>query len=177
MLDFRTRARGFTLIELLVVIAIIGILSSVVLASLNTARQKARDAKRIAEIGEIAKALDIYYVSANSYLPTTPSGYLAPDAALKSLVASGLLSRVPIVIEPSAGGYMYIGSKENGTPATECAVTADLPCNGYILAIVLERNDSPVLANDPNITLGGFDGGSADCVGGAGADFCYAKVK
>lgn len=48
--------RGFTLIELLVVIAIIGILSSTVLASLNSARQKSRMAAAQAEIDQIRKA-------------------------------------------------------------------------------------------------------------------------
>ncbi|HLP44128.1 MAG TPA: type II secretion system protein [Candidatus Nanoarchaeia archaeon] len=51
---------GFTLIELLVVIAIIGLLASVVLASLNQARLKATDAKRISDIEEINKAIQLY---------------------------------------------------------------------------------------------------------------------
>ena len=55
-----SKNKGFTLIELLVVIAIIGMLSSVVLASLNTARAKARDAKRAAEMTELRKALELY---------------------------------------------------------------------------------------------------------------------
>lgn len=53
--------RGFTLIELLVVVAIISILSSVVLASLNNARVKVRDTKRISEIKQIQNALLLYY--------------------------------------------------------------------------------------------------------------------
>ncbi len=53
--------RGFTLIELLVVIAIIGLLASVVLVSLNSTRKKARDTKRVADIDQIYKALNLYY--------------------------------------------------------------------------------------------------------------------
>lgn len=61
--------KGFTLIELLVVVAIIGLLSSVVLISLNTARSKARDAKRIADVNMLGKALEIYYNDNASYPP------------------------------------------------------------------------------------------------------------
>ena len=59
--------KGFTLIELLVVIAIIGILSSVVLASLNTARSKGTDAKIMSELRAIAVNAELYYDSNNSY--------------------------------------------------------------------------------------------------------------
>ncbi len=52
--------RGFTLLELLVVIAIIGLMSSVVLASVADARMKARNAKRAADIDQIYKALYLY---------------------------------------------------------------------------------------------------------------------
>ena len=74
------RNRGFTLIELLVVIAIIGILSSVVLASLNSARQKSRDARRIGDIKQLQLALEMYYDSNNGY-PSTASSTdaLVPD--------------------------------------------------------------------------------------------------
>lgn len=61
------KTSGFTLIELLVVISIIGVLASVVLASLNSARIKARDVRRIADLNQIQLALNLYYDANNAY--------------------------------------------------------------------------------------------------------------
>jgi len=55
------RTRGFTLIELLVVIAIIGILASIVLVSLNSARNKCKDARIIADVQQSRSALETGY--------------------------------------------------------------------------------------------------------------------
>lgn len=81
--------RGFTLIELLVVIAIIGLLSAVILATLGSARAKARDARRYADLESVALALELYYDARGSY-PSTggvwrvacpyPTGGVLPSA-------------------------------------------------------------------------------------------------
>lgn len=52
---------GFTLVELLVVIAIIGILSSTAVVNLSSAKAKARDARRIQELEQFIRGLEIYY--------------------------------------------------------------------------------------------------------------------
>ncbi|MFA6430543.1 MAG: prepilin-type N-terminal cleavage/methylation domain-containing protein [Candidatus Paceibacterota bacterium] len=54
------RQKGFTLIELLVVISIIGLLSTVVLASLTSARKKAEAAKFVAEMKQLKTAFELY---------------------------------------------------------------------------------------------------------------------
>ena len=95
----KTKKRGFTLIELLVVIAIIGILATIVLVSLNTARAKARDARRSSDLHQISLAMEMYYDS------QTPATYPAalPDAATLIPAASALLSPYmnPVPLDPS----------------------------------------------------------------------------
>jgi type II secretion system protein G len=73
--------RGFTLIELLVVIAIIGLLSSIVLASLSSGRAKARDARRMQDLHQIRNALEMYRSDYNEYPhEASPAEYNSNDA-------------------------------------------------------------------------------------------------
>ena len=69
----KNKEGGFTLIELLVVISIIGLLSSVVLASLVTARQKAYISKVRTDLGEFVKALEIYKSNYGHYPECAPN--------------------------------------------------------------------------------------------------------
>lgn len=62
---------GFTLIELMVVVTIIGILASIVLVSLDSARVKARDARRLADVRQVALGLEFYIDQYRHYPPIT----------------------------------------------------------------------------------------------------------
>lgn len=70
----KTNKEGFTLIELLVVIAIIGLLSTLSILALNTARARARDAKRISDVKQIQTALEMYYNDNGDYPSTVTAG-------------------------------------------------------------------------------------------------------
>jgi len=131
--------RGFTLIELLVVIAIIGILSSVVLASLNTDRQKSRDARRVSDIKQLQLACELYYDSDGQY----PDGLTAFN-----LVDNGYIAAIPK--DPQTGNdYEYAYSSDQ---------------SDYHIGTHLEQSDHQSLDNDVDYNSfsagwsGGFDG-------------------
>lgn len=131
MIEFLRRKRyraqaGFTLIELLVVIAIIGMLSSVVLASLNTARAKARDARRLSDMSQVRTALELYYSDNNNRYPPEGVGtYFVRDIA--TALAPSYIAQTPS--DPLYAGqtndYMY-----HLNPSTQT----------YILMVRLEKN-------------------------------------
>ena len=69
--------KAFTLIELLVVIAIIGLLSTLSIIALNSARAKARDAKRVSDVKQIQVALEMYYNEMADYPTSIADGISA----------------------------------------------------------------------------------------------------
>ena len=149
--------RGFTLIELLVVIAIIGILSSIVLASLNSARKKGRDARRISVVKQLQLALELYYDSNGAY----PAG--ASDSAddyatsLAGLTTGGFIAALPT--DPNSGAYGYAGLPALCTTA----------CTSYAVGAVLEGVAHTALAGDSDAAQALFLNGAANnCDGGGG---------
>ena len=178
-------ARGFTLIELLVVIAIIGVLATVVLASLNTARRKSRDARRISDIKQIQLALELYFdgFGAGNYplgVATACDGTQANVHGLDLLVAQGYIASIP--------------HDPNAAAATSCYRYASLVAGGartsYHLGAVLEDSGNSALSSDKdcndavaaNCMIGTVAGVGApvqgilstNCIAAAGAtDQCY----
>jgi len=122
------KQKGFTLIELLVVIAIIGILSTIVMVSLNTARAKARDARRVSDVRQLQLALQMYYDSAGSY-PAALSGLAPTYIAAVPLDPDGTSAYQYCV--SSARGY-HLGTKAAGLETTNTVFTTDADADASI---------------------------------------------
>lgn len=105
--------KGFTLIELLVVIAIIGLLSTLAVVALGSARVKARDSKRLADLKQMQTALELYYTDNNAY-PAAAGALALGSANYACLNAAGFtttgctspyMGQVPV--DPKSGNYSY----------------------------------------------------------------------
>mgnify|MGYP001567426277 FL=1 len=104
LLDFMIKnfKKGFTLIELLVVIAIIGILASIVLASLTSARNKGKDAAIKSSLSSLRAAGEISFDSDTDYRAVcTEAGGAAGESTLS---ASGEYAKVNTAIDTQKGG-------------------------------------------------------------------------
>lgn len=168
---------GFTLIELLVVIAVIGLLASIVLVAVNSARAKARDTKRISDFGQIALALELFYDQVGKY-PQSPghatwsghwayfSGCLEAGTNCGYTVSNyeSVMTKVPqdprrTAADPFANDATYFPAYP-----TECS-----DGQSYKLRAVLETIDADTVSNDLDGSYyndnAGCDGSVNYCVG------------
>lgn len=116
--------KGFTLIELLVVIAIIGILSAVVLTSLNSSRDKARDAKAVSDVKQVALAFELSRNQTTGLFPTSTTPATATLTGL-SAIPTGvtLLTNTPgrtsfcvySALNDVTQGAYYVASQDGST--------------------------------------------------------------
>lgn len=178
----KQKQTGFTLIEILVVISIIGLLSSVLLVSIARTRARARDAKRIADIKQIQKALDIYIQNHGS-LPV-PSSYgrsnvspgwwdgwwdlstnTAGNGFLNFLVTDGIITKAPSDPRNSPAGYngapgngyqyfYFVAPKGYNYQGGSCVVNTG---DAYMLGITKLESDN---ARPPTE----FKGSGCDCL-------------
>lgn len=125
---------GFTLIELLVVIAIIGVLSGVVLQSLQSARYKSQNATRLSNIDQIDKSLQLYLTKTNGTLPSTGgsvwqcvgltagtcwvAGY-GPATTLNTALTGNIsiIPKDPVLTTGDGNYYVYNGACNSGAPS------------------------------------------------------------
>ena len=120
--------KGFTLIELLIVIAIIGIMVALILPNLAGARERARDARRKADLNSVQTALRLYYNDAGAF-PAT----LTWNSSLKSADnVTTYMALLPIDPSSSSTNILYNYSPSAG--------------GGYIVVAVIENASDPDIA-------------------------------
>ncbi|MFA7244911.1 MAG: prepilin-type N-terminal cleavage/methylation domain-containing protein [Candidatus Magasanikbacteria bacterium] len=135
--------KGFTLIELLVVIAIIGVLSTLAVVALGSARQKANDAKRLSDVKQIQTALELFYTDQNSYPTSTNLVLGSATASSVCLDSSGFAATCT---SPDASLYMGL-------------VPADPDADKSYVYNSVNNGDSYTISVDLELGTGGFDAG------------------
>ncbi|MFY9457698.1 MAG: type II secretion system protein [Candidatus Spechtbacterales bacterium] len=121
--------KGFTLIELLVVIAIIGILASIVLVSLNNARSKARDVKRVGDTRQVQLALEGYYDDKQAYPGDDLVAACAPLTGLADELVPTYISALPV--DPQGGSLAYAYDAPAAADGQDYVLRADLEDAGH----------------------------------------------
>jgi len=122
------KKQGFTLVELLVVIAIIGLLSTLSIVALNSARARSRDARRVADVKQIQTALEMYFNDAASYPAAVASGTsIAYDTGIGTTTYMQVVPTPPTPDDGCTGSveYSYTQTGSGASYTLEYCLGAD----------------------------------------------------
>lgn len=146
MKSLKSNQKGFTLIELLVVLLIIGLLATISVVALGTARAKGRDTRRLTDVKGIQNALELYFLDNNAYPAVssatvlgTPDSGTTPTGRFDTTgfgVSTGTgtpvyMVKVPANPTPNGAAYTYTSTDAAGTACTAS-------CASYTLTFNLE---------------------------------------
>ena len=134
--------KGFTLIELLVVISIIGVLASIGLASLSSARQKADDTRRTQDMEQMRNALEIYASKHNGNYPVIAYSNPVTNEKFASVENDSIIQRILSLISEKAQAAGR--NDHSGEPA--CAkfdsLAASLIADKDLSSVPVDPNDA-----------------------------------
>ncbi len=141
--------KGFTLIELLVVIAIIGLLSTLAVVALTSARKKARDSKRVADMKQLQTAMEMVFSEKNSY---DLEGCIAPGALVSTctMPLSDYLPNVANLKDPSTATACTVAAgactKGANDPSCNYTLVEDPDIDSYKFCFWLEADTGDLTA-------------------------------
>lgn len=156
--------KGFTLVELLVVVAIIGLLSTLAVVALGSARGKARDAKRLSDIKQVQTALELFYNDNNGYPVAAAPPLALGGAGAVTLSGAGItaangaagttyMGQVPSNPAPGGAPYNYTPKKSDNGDCTAAPVTN---CVSYNITFTLEGQTGSLAAGAHTATPSGI---------------------
>jgi type IV pilus assembly protein PilA len=140
-IDMKHSQKGFTLIELMVVISIIAVLSSVVLAGLQTARVKARNSRIVQEVQQLKNQIELTR-SGDTYTSLVGSNASGPSNFRLAMHASFPAALTTLVTDILAqNGFVYpAGYGGAALAAAPCPVYYTLPnTNAHALTIYVDN--------------------------------------
>lgn len=172
MNNYTKQNKGFTLIELIIVVAIIAVLAGVIATALGQSRASSRNAQRLTNVDQIAKALEVGVTGTTNRLPYTSNwvclgktscygGAFVNSATVDAIISTGLAGgQAPIDAFFSAGGY-----------ADVVLYNSNVTGGAYLSWIMEDKQD------DPTDTCGrGTWNADTDVAVGSPSYQCYLRL-
>lgn len=128
----RRAKAGFTILEILIVLAVFGLLATLAVLSLNSARARVRDAQRLSDVSTLSAALSRYWLEKATYPSSTGLELGKPGTNTEVLSAGGFEKR------EGAQTPIYLDRLPTGPKVNEFYRYKGGP-NGYSIRFETER--------------------------------------